>query len=275
MSALSPLPVLREDGSSLDWRDGSYEADMTIDDAGRSATIVHRLRGCDTLSHLVDDGRAVWLTEVRCPRTLFNEAHTARQSPPVAHPVTQRVSWPASQTVGNVYLVPSLVAAREFTLPHDGLLSAVWPEGGQTVVPAGWRLVQGLPALCRSLAVSLLQFVRNQDLTPGRMRVEESTDGDSPRFMVHLADGLFQERRWDRDLQVAALIAVCARLPRSSLAAGGSNADHQLGELLRTHLRNRGVECADWNHPDWDAAEAATAMEPLLVPSETPENGDE
>ena len=72
------LPVLLEDGSSLDWRAGKYSSNVQIRHGG--AVVENDLEGAPQLSALVEEGSATWALEVRCPRSLYAKTFTSREA---------------------------------------------------------------------------------------------------------------------------------------------------------------------------------------------------
>lgn len=252
----SRLPVLLEDGSSLDWSEAHYSVEVTLRRQG--ASIEHRLSDAAGLQALIDAGCAEWVTELRCPRTLLSRRISGSSQ-------RQEVTWSADEIAGDVFLLPGLVAAREAKLAHAlGLSGEIWPTTAEVVFPQGWWLAKGDMRSVKPLIVSLVRFVSSADLKPGAMSVEEVSDATEVYFRVKLATDLYEHRRHDRDIQIAGLIAAFGRLPRSSLRAGGEHADSQIAERLRSEFESRGIP--DWDdEDDFDPALAATAWESFAI----------
>ena len=85
-----------------------------------------------------------------------------------------------------------------------------------------------------------------------------------------LASELYDHRREDRDIQIAALIAAFGLLPRSTMARGrdgedGENADCPLAQALRSRFEDVEPPLADWDSEFFDPARAATSMENFWV----------
>ena len=261
------LPVLLEDGSSLDWTDATYKVDVSL--RANGAVIEHTMIGCPALEELVGGGDAEWVTEVRCPRTLLSRQHSGRSR-------RQDVSWSADEVVGDVFLLPGLVVVRDgasITAP-PGLNEFVWPHAAPLLFPEGFWLAKGQMCSVTPLVASLIRFRRDPDgrLKAGQMAVEESSDGPAPYFRVDLAADLYDKRREERDVQLAGLIAAFGLLPGSSLAGNGDHADSQIANRLRAELEANGV--ADWDEESYDPAHAATTLETFHVSDEEDADDD-
>lgn len=246
------LPVLTEDASRLDWTLARYAVKVDVK-AGR-AFVKHQLHDAPEFDRLLSEGAAEWVTELRCPRTLLSRLERSRES-------EQVITLDAEDVVGDAFLVPGFVAVRDFELQVSGLDPLVWPPDTSVWVPAGWWLVRGDPQTTTPLTASFVRFRRDPDgrLAPGQMAVEEDTDGGKPFFRVTLARDLYDNRRTDRDIQIAGLIGACGMLPRSSLGTDGENATHPVAMQLRARLEDVGVQ--DWTSDYFDPARAATVLE--------------
>ena len=249
---LTRLPVLLEDASTLDWTQARYEVKVDVKHA--RAFIGHRLDNAPELDRLLIDGAAEWVTELRCPRTLLSRLQHSREP-------EQVIDLDTAVVIGDAYLVPGLVAVRDSELEASGLDPLVWPEDTSVPVPAGWWLVRGDPQTTTPLTASLVRFRRDPDgrLGAGQMSVEEGSDGGKPFFRVTLARDLYDERRTDRDVQIAGLIGACGMLPRSSLGADGDNSNHSVAAQLRARFED--AEIPDWTSDFFDPSRAATVLE--------------
>ena len=106
-----------------------------------------------------------------------------------------------------------------------------------------------------------MRFERKPALNPGEMGIEEDQNGRTP-FVVSLAADLY-ERRHDRDVQIAGLIAACALLPRSQFRADGDNEGSPVAGELRSRIEEAGL--SDGDSDDFDPARAATLLERFHV----------
>ena len=257
---LPRLPVLLENGSRLDWTQARYEVEVLL--RGEQAYIVHKLSEAIELEQLVNEGAAVWVTEVRCPRTLLSRQEPSRSA-------EQVVELGAADVLGDTYLLTGLVAARDIALPTTGLDPFAWRRVSEILVPTGWWLAKGDPRTTTPLTASLIRFRRDREgwLGPGQMSVQEESDGGKPYFEVTLAQDLYDAHREDRNVQLAGLIAACGCLPRSSMSRDGHNVDHPVALELRARLEDVGL---DWDSEDFDPARAATVLEAfeVLLPEE-------
>ena len=247
MSSLS-LPVLLEDRSRHDWRNASYDPEVRV--APTRATIRHKLRGAQTLRRLVDDGKARWATELRCPKTLYCIVHEA------AAPV-HTVEWARDDVDGDMFVIPGLVAAADFDLkPELEELALIWPRSPLKVA-RGWWLARGVARRTRTLGQSLLKFHVDEKLPDGQMSVRrDESDGDL-RFQVSLADNVWAERT-NRHVQLAALIGALGQMKD---AFPDPDDEPLVAQELRRRLEDAGV--AAWDGDDYDPARAATVIEPF------------
>ena len=253
------LPVLTEGGSSLDWVSARYEAKVDI--KGSQAIIVHHLDGAPQLDELLGSGQVQWVTEFRCPRTLHSrEVRTSER--------TQRVAWSESDVVGQTFLLSGLVAVSDLELDPTGLNPFGWTAGTPVQIPAGWWLVRAEARRVEPLVASLVRFREDKNIKSGQMSVDEDTDGGNPCFVVRMASDLYENRREDRDIQIAGLVGACAQLPRSSMrrdSSGqeGENCDHPLAQELRRRFEEAGIP--DWDADQFDPIQAATWLEAFHV----------
>lgn len=246
------LPVLTEDASRMDWTRARYTAQ--IDVKRDRALIVHRLEEAPELCRLLEEGFADWVTELRCPRTLLSRLERSREP-------EQAINLRANDLVGDVYLIPGLVAVRQIELDTADLNHFVWPDNGAIPVPEGWWLARSDPRTTTPLTASLIRFRRDPDgrLAPGQISVEEDSDGGKPYFRVVLAQDLYDHRREDRDVQVAGLVGALGMLPRSTMREGGENEPSMVASQLRARFEE--ADIADWTQDDFDPARAATLLE--------------
>ena len=93
--------------------------------------------------------------------------------------------------------------------------------------------------------------------------MEEDAKVDAPQFRVILAEDLYDNRRYDRDVQIAALMAAFGILPSSSMAPGNQNAESPVATMLRDRLLSAGLPA--WDDPSFDPARAATLLECFRV----------
>ncbi len=250
MSALigQPFPVLRQDGSSLDWQDARYRVEIEV--RGQTAEITHDLANASELEQLIDAGAAAWAVEVRCPRTLLARTWSGPDS-------TQRIEWNGADMSGEVFFFPGLLAIRAALLSTAGL-SDLWGEE-PVPVPAGAWLVRGDAFASRNLAASLIEFLKDDSLEEGRLKAHASGSEEKPRFVVSVAPDLFSRASTgDRDIHVAGLIAALAKL-RPDSPGFRAEAESRIASLLRDALEQAGTPA--WDSDDWDPAWAATTIE--------------
>lgn len=254
------LPVLIESGSSLDWHKASYMTDVKI--KGSQAIVIHYLEGASQLDQIIKFGEAQWVTELHCPRTLLYRQERSSER-------TQKIVWAEEETAGQMFLVPGLVAAKDLVLDPSDLNSFVWSSSTAVEIPCGWWLARAEARRVEPLTASLVKFRLDEKLDSGRMAVEEDTDGGNPCFIVRMASNLYEERRDNRDIQIAGLIGACARLPFSSMGRDangqdGEHHDHALAQELRRRFEE--IDVPDWESDKFDPIQAATVLEPFHIP---------
>ncbi len=255
----APIPLLREDGASLDWSAATYQVQITVEGSGADAH--HMLSGAPQLDALIAAGDVQYALELRCPKTLY--ACVAYSSD-----AKIRCEWNPGDVDGEMFLVPGLVSVRPCRLDAGGL-SELW--GSEPIdVAAGRWLARGSILRTQSLASSLLEFHRKSELTDGEMQVEPDTGSGDLRFKVYLAPNHFDKRVRERDVQVAALIGVMGRIPHLDSGDGGGYA---ILSLVKAALAEKGVPAWEGElNAEFDPARAATAIEKFHIPID---GGDE
>ena len=257
MSINARLPLLREDGSSIDWMQAQYRTEINI--SGRAATATNTLVEAEALDALVRSGDAEWAFELRCPKTLL--ARVARSSDPEV-----RCEWQQTEVDGELFLTSGLIAVRDCQLNTDGL-NGLW--GSEPIaVPAGHWLARGLMLRTQSLASSLLEFHKKPGLKDGEMEVTPDITSGDLRFRVWLSPNFFDKVIQDnRDVQIAALIAAFGRIPFLDTDDGDGYA---VLSHIRAALNEAGVPA--WGielNSDFDPARAATAIEAFQIVTDT------
>lgn len=245
MSRVS-LPLLLEDGSRLDWPEGSYEPKVrvTLD----RAKIRHSIAGAPSLESAINEGHATWAAEIRCPKTLLSRVAVS------AGP-QQTVTWRRDELDGVSWIVPGLLAVREFDLWAQEL-DPIWNDAALRV-PPGWWLALGVKRKINTLAQSLLRFVKDEKLGDGRMHVQPESGTGQLRFVAHIAPDIWPETQTNRTLQIAALIGACGHLP--TIFGDGGEEENAVAEEIRDRLEMADVPV--WTEEGYDPALAATVIE--------------
>lgn len=241
----SHCPVLREDGTTMDWKLASYGVEIEVRHG--SAQVRHRLRDAPEIEDLIDAGSARFALEVRCPTTQF--ARIRLEADP-----SFQVEWPTEEVGDEVFLLPGVVAVEDVTLPAAAL-SDLWKDSPRA--PKGWWLARGEVCTSKPLAASLVEFHPDARLPEGCMSVREDGSGEEPKFAVRLASDVFSRVRRDRDVQMAGLIAAFALLPASERFRDDSGS--RVAAMLRDRLADDSVPA--WDEDGWDPARAATVIE--------------
>ena len=240
------LPLLLEDGSRLDWPSGRYEPKVrvTLD----RANIRHIIAGAPSIERAVNEGLAKWAAEIRCPKTLLSRVAVSAEP-------QHTVRWRRDEIDGVSWIVPGLLAVREFELRAQEL-DPIWKD--ETLrVPPGWWLARGTKRKINTLAQSLLRFVKDEKLDDGRMHVQPESGTGQLRFVAHIAPDIWAETQSSRTLQVAALIGACGHLP--TIFGNGGEEEHALAREIRDLLEMAKVPV--WTDDGYDPALAATVIE--------------
>ncbi len=239
------LPLMLEDGSSLDWPKGKYEAKVGV--AQAQASILHDLSGVPSLERSVEKGFAKWAAEIRCPKTLLSRIELSREP-------KHTVKWRLGEIDGVSWIIPGLLAVKEFELNSEDL-SPLWKD--ETLrVPPGWWLIRGTKRKVKTLAQSLLKFRVNKKLGDGQMQIQPEEGSGQLQFVADLAPDIWPERT-SRTLQIAALIGVCGHFPTTFVK------DQEDEPAVAREIRDR-LEMANvpvWTEDGYDPALAATAIE--------------
>ena len=249
------IPLLHEDGQSLDWPSATYSVNVVVTD--RSAEIEHVLEGAPQLDALVAAGDLQWAVELRCPKTLHSSV--SYSSSPMC-----KLEWSSDLVDGDIYILPGLVSVRAFSLSGEGL-SHIW-NNQPVEVPIGSWLVRGDVRSVNSLAASLLKFYPDSVLEPGEMRAVRDTGSGDIHFNIYVAAEMLDTCLSDRNVQVAALIAAFAQFPqidKPDSEGDDEGGSPQYPRMQRIYDRLRDLEIPTWldDGEDFDPARAATAVE--------------
>lgn len=256
--ALHSLPLLTQDNTRMDWKRARYSSRVQVQ-AGK-AFVVNELHDAPELISLVERGSAKWIVDVRCPKALY--AKFELSSDPKFE-----VPWGTTETDGAVYLRPGLVAVEDLRLSATGLID-LW-GADEIDVPKGWWLAQGKVVSSKSLSESLLTFRRVDTLSEGRMSVEKDMSTGNLRFIVGLAPNLYDERRADRDIHMAGLIAAFGLL---GCSPPSEETEDAILQAIKAKLDEADVPV--WGDENYDPAQAATVIEQFRIVTQEEDNDD-
>ena len=250
----------------MDWKNAQYTSSVRVQ-YGR-ASVENHIIGAPELESLIANRLAAWIVDIRCPKTLYARTEYSEE---------QRfdVSWDPKDIDGPMYLRPSLVAMADLRLPTTGLIDGFW-ETSAIEIPRGWQLAQGKTFASKSLAESLLHFKRDENLDQGEMAVDEDRGTGNLRFIVRLSAEIFDNRRTDRDIHMAGLIAAFGRLGKHSSDTVDDETDDETSDIVLLTIKNRleDAKVPTWEDDDYDPARAATVIEKFHVTrAESDDNG--
>ena len=252
----TPLPMLLEDRSRLDWRHAEYEPSVRVEPT--RALVEHRLHDAPTLERLVTNGDAKWATELRCPKTLYSRVALAEDE-------EQEIAWAADEVDGDMFVIPGLLAMTDFRLrPEQQELSSIW-SSSRLDVRTGWWLARGTARRTRTLGQSLLKFHVDEKLDKGRMRIARDESDEDLCFHVYLAADIWPERE-RRHVQMAALIGAFGQLRD---AFDSDIREPPVVREIRRRLEGKRIPL--WTEFEYDPALAATAIEPFHPTGDPPD----
>ena len=261
-------PLLTEEDSSRDdYATAFYDPVVSFSDS--VIRVTHRIRGDTPIVDLVAAGKARYVTEIRVPRVLFcalEESESANQTLALPCNGTVPVSWPA-------YILPGVVASDDCDISATYLNHHAWDKESSVVAPKGRWLAKGEIRSVRSFVAALVTFERNSDLPDGAMHVYQRQEKDNPTFVVQVGDDPFSRIDVSRDMWIAGLVGVCAKLPYSTFKEdGGEHWNHEIADYLRAKLEEANL--SDWSDAEnWNPARAATVLEPFR-PAEMGDSDD-
>ena len=250
-------PQIRADDTSSDFLNVTYINRAVTGE--NQARVVNELHGqnAETLLKMVDGQQLVWMIEIRSPATLYSKTFKSFQS-------ETDIRWDIATTGEKmpVFIISQMVALEDVLLPA-GLLHPVWRNRPAIRVPAGAVLAQGNVLTAEPLLASILQFVRDDSLPDGVIKVSEPDE--HLRFTVATAADLHRQIAIRRDVHLGALIAAMGKL-------NADDHDPDESRVLRSisqRLAENNVE--DWTQDGYEPALAATCLEQFLTELAEPE----
>lgn len=266
------LPRLTDDKDTLDWGEAAaYTANVERPNPTQpSVDVTHALSDAAPISAASAAGHAAYSVEVRSPRTLFAEEHTS-------HQVQQSVTWDSSvvEERGGSLLSAITVTSKQHQMPTTGM-HEFFATNTTLDVPAGWRLASAKPVRLQVLLKSMLVFRKDEQLTHGRMTVEEDASADTPRFIARCAPDVHAVITGQQPAsaevqalyQLVALTGLCAKLPSSHLSnkhdRKGKFADYTATNNLANKFQ--AANAGHWDDEGWEPVTAATALLPVRAP---------
>ncbi len=264
-----PFTLSSGDRSHLDRLAESYAPEVRIGIC--RASVRHSLPADGLLARLIEERRAAWAVEVKCPKTLMSRVDTSLE-------VRQEVEWKVGDVDGDVCLTPGVVSLRGSAMQGSATsgysaLSGSPPKGTfrqDTALraPPGWWLARGAMRRAKPLASSFVGYRLAEDLESGRMAVTPVESNGRLRFVVALAPDVFDRIQSDQALQVAALAGVCGRFPRIFRRGGHGRHEHSLAQEIRRWLAEDNAGVRLWDDRDYDPV-LATALEPIRLLAES------
>ena len=249
----------------MDWSDAEYGAEIR---AGTGqATVTHRLSNAPVLEDLIDRRSAAWAVEVRCPKTLMAKIESSAEARHV-------VKWDADEVDGDVFIMPGLLAREDLRLDASGLTS-LYQDIGDLHVRQGYWLARGYTYRASTLLQSLLSFRLDESLKQGRMEVVTDHSSGNLQFVVKMASDPFKRVRYDRAVQIAALVGACAQFPHA-FRSGDDEEEPPLVRELRERLESIRPGITLWeDEANYDPAMVATLLEPFRSAPVTGESDSE
>ena len=184
-------PVLEAGNNS--YQDGVYSVVCEEKERGRSFTIVHQVQGSHLIEEWIKADKLNFICSVASPRSMYRGIHVSKTS-------EQTIEWEQEDLGEPPMFTPMLVAREEIRhtidCKSDGL-NPIW-EGREILLNMGARVAVGQTFRLQSDLNGILDFNIDEDLTPGQIRVEPSSENGFT-FKVYLAPNLYNHLKYRRN----------------------------------------------------------------------------
>lgn len=172
------FPVLEP--GNISFPDGRYIVSFPSEQNEASFEIIHEIEGAPLISRLLDESRAKCACAVSAPISSYREVSVGESS-------SQIVRWEPSDLGEPPLFAPMVVSTESYEVEldreRDGVHD-VW-HGHKIEIPKGARLVRGNIFHLRSSLLQIIDYVRDEDQSPGTFRVESSQE-EGFRFIVRM-----------------------------------------------------------------------------------------
>ena len=261
-------PVLEAGNGS--YESGIYSVVCEDKEPGKSILLKHNIQGAPLIEKWMDSGKITFVCSVAAPRSMYRKLH-ASSTP------QQVIEWARDDLGEFPMFTPMMVTQEEIQHTVDSEadgLSQIWSHK-KLVLPKGARVAVGAIFKFQSGVNGLLDFSKDEDLSPGRFRVKDSSE-DGFKFKVNLATNLYEHLLYKREeiaganIMVHIVSAAFGILKRDYRDA--ENEDREgwksyrnlvgLAELLQEN------NLGHWSDDDFNPEMAATGLYPHKLPTE-------
>ncbi len=207
------------------------------------------MTGAAGIAQLIEGGKAQFVAEARCPRTLFSKL--ASETEP-----TVDLVFDEEMIREPLFVVPGVIAVADCDLPTADA-AAIWRRAGDTVaVRRGTWLVRGR-AVKQDLASSLLMLRVVDHLEDHEMSIRPHGDQDGNTRLEIQIPPAQQGRLGDEAFIAQAWQAALAYLPSCSAFQLDDGSDNFFAAELEVKLDGLPL----WNEgEEWDPLMAATRL---------------
>lgn len=261
-----PHPVL--EAGNTGFPNGDYTLVCEDREPGQSFTLRHQVTGAPLIERWLDAGKVEYVCTVAAPRSMYREMHKS-DTP------EQLVAWQRDELGEFPMFTPMIVARVDIqhtaVAKADGL-NVIW-NGRKLILRKGSRIAVGPTFKFKSGIAGILDFIPDEELPPGQLWVEESTQ-DGFKFKVHLAANLFQHLKYRRDDPVGRNIMVhIVSAALGILQREWSEDDNEEGwrsfrnlSGLSDLLQQNSIH--HWSEEEFQPEYAATILYPHILPVE-------
>ena len=260
-------PVLESGNGSFP--QGAYTIQITQGDPGRSFQLTHTVTGAGLIENWISKDKVFFVCTVASPISAYRTVHSSTQQ-------TQEISWDPGDLGEPPIFTPMIVSASALEHTISAEFDGVAPQwDGRTVRLQKGSRVAVCPAFAlRSGIIGLFDFILEESFSPGRFKVEPSTE-EGFRFKVHLARDLFDYLKNQRRESIGAnvmthIVSSAFSHLRSDYADDdGTSEGWQSFSSLRSLaelLNSEGL--GHWGDEDFDPEFVATSLYPHRLDDE-------
>ena len=260
-------PVLEAGNGS--YPNGIYSIICEDKERGKSFSLMHSVCGAPLINEWMVSGKTSFVCSVAAPRSMYKNLH-------ICDNPEQLVEWIRDDLGEYPMFTPMIVLRVNIThivnSAKDGL-NHMW-DGKELRLPKGARVAVGNTFKFQAGINGLLDFNQDDELEPGRYRLEPSTEDDF-KFKVYLASDLHTYLYYHRNTVVGENIMTAVVTTAFSILHRDYSEDEaeSEGESWRSFrnlqglaslLTDRGLD--HWSNENFKAEMVATSLYPHKLP---------
>ena len=264
-----PYPVLEE--GNLSFPEGEYFPLIKLEN-DCTATISHKVENAPLINSFLGKGTAAYCCAVSIPKTGYRKLFNSNDP-------NQKIEWESEWVGEPPVLRPCIVCVEEIIQKlneADGVHN-MWIDK-ETTFQKGAKLAIGPDYRPKSSMESLLSFSNDEELEPGKMRIETCSD-QGFYFNVKVASDLYyflnnpggdERNKHCRSIKIHAASSCFSRLAREY---NPERKDEDSDETWRSYSNLLALagemeknKLPLWDEPGFRPEEAATALYPHLIP---------